>query len=221
MRDILALHLLIVSLFAALPAFADFSGAVRVKDADTIEVAGVSVRLHAIDAPEVAQKCGGGWACGRWATNRARDLFEGHQAKCHPIEQDRYGRTVARCSVAGQDMGRLLVRQGMAVAYRKYGMDYVADEALAAQAQRGLHRTTFDAPEDYRAKQRQAQPKPKAQQLPATCRIKGNISRKGARIFHSPGQTWYEKTVIREADGERWFCSAAQARAAGWRAARR
>jgi len=51
--------------------------------------------------------------------------------------------------------------------------------------------------------------------------IKGNISTKNARIFHVPGQQDYEKTRINTAKGERWFCSAAEARAAGWRPAAR
>jgi hypothetical protein len=54
-----------------------------------------------------------------------------------------------------------------------------------------------------------------------SCAIKGNISGKGARIYHVPGQRDYERTGIREEKGERWFCSEAEARAAGWRPARR
>lgn len=50
------------------------------------------------------------------------------------------------------------------------------------------------------------------------CRIKGNISiDSGERIYHVPGGLWYDKTVISELYGERWFCSEAEARAAGWR----
>jgi hypothetical protein len=43
----------------------------------------------------------------------------------------------------------------------------------------------------------------------------------GERIYHVPGQKFYERTVITEAKGERWFCSEAEARAAGWRKSRR
>ena len=53
------------------------------------------------------------------------------------------------------------------------------------------------------------------------CAIKGNISSSGERIFHVPGQQHYSSTVISEAEGERWFCSEAEAFAAGWRAAKR
>lgn len=39
----------------------------------------------------------------------------------------------------------------------------------------------------------------------------------GERIYHVPGQPYYDETRIDTAKGERWFCSEAQARAAGWR----
>ncbi|PZU17808.1 MAG: hypothetical protein DI589_25660 [Shinella sp.] len=55
-----------------------------------------------------------------------------------------------------------------------------------------------------------------------TCNIKGNISYNGGeRIYHMPGQERYQDTRINQADGERWFCSEADARAAGWRRAGR
>jgi endonuclease YncB( thermonuclease family) len=52
------------------------------------------------------------------------------------------------------------------------------------------------------------------------CRIKGNISDRGDRIYHVPGSRHYDRTRIDTARGERWFCSAADARAAGFRAPR-
>ena len=51
------------------------------------------------------------------------------------------------------------------------------------------------------------------------CDIKGNISDNG-RIYHLPGGAHYARTRIDESRGERWFCSEAEARAAGWRPAR-
>ena len=51
-----------------------------------------------------------------------------------------------------------------------------------------------------------------------SCLIKGNISvATGEKIYHVPGQRDYEKTVITQSKGERWFCSEAEAVAAGWR----
>ncbi|WP_449396293.1 sunset domain-containing protein [Devosia riboflavina] len=49
------------------------------------------------------------------------------------------------------------------------------------------------------------------------CNIKGNVSTQGERIYHVPGQKYYDDTRISASHGERWFCSEEEARAAGWR----
>lgn len=59
-------------------------------------------------------------------------------------------------------------------------------------------------------------PTPPAMQPSGRCLIKGNISQNG-RIYHVPGSPSYDSTKIDESKGERWFCSEAEARAAGWR----
>ena len=52
----------------------------------------------------------------------------------------------------------------------------------------------------------------------ASCSIKGNISvNTGEHIYHVPGQTYYDDTIISPGKGERWFCSEAEAITAGWR----
>lgn len=52
------------------------------------------------------------------------------------------------------------------------------------------------------------------------CNIKGNVSTRGERIYHVPGQKYYDKTRISASHGERWFCSEEEAQAAGWRRSR-
>jgi hypothetical protein len=53
------------------------------------------------------------------------------------------------------------------------------------------------------------------------CNIKDNMSTNSdERIYHMPGQHYYEETRISPRYGERWFCSEAEARQAGWRKAR-
>lgn len=48
--------------------------------------------------------------------------------------------------------------------------------------------------------------------------IKGNISYEtGEKIYHLPGDEYYDSTVIDESAGERWFSSEEEAQAAGWR----
>jgi hypothetical protein len=54
----------------------------------------------------------------------------------------------------------------------------------------------------------------------ADCKIKGNISGEGERIYYVPGQKFYATTRISPGQGERWFCSEAEAQSAGWRKAR-
>ena len=54
------------------------------------------------------------------------------------------------------------------------------------------------------------------------CEIKGNISyRIGEKIYHLPGQEYYNRTVISPDYGERWFCTELEARANGWRKSKR
>lgn len=196
-------------------AGADLAGAVRVVDGDTLEVSGARVRLFGVDAPEDAQACreadGAPWPCGDWATDAARARWEGREAACEVLETDRYGRAVARCEVAGEDLGAALVRGGMALAYLDYSRDYLPEQEAARAARAGLWRGSFEAPWDWRAARREG--------APEGCAIKGNVSDSG-RVYHEPGGRSYEGTRIDEGRGERWFCTVEEAEAAGWRPAR-
>lgn len=202
----------------SLPAEAQISGAVRVIDGDTLEVGGQRIRLHGIDAPEDDQPCtsalGAALNCGDWVTDQVRARYQGAQAHCTPVDQDRYGRVVAKCRVNGQDIGRILVEDGLAYAFRRYSLDYDLEEKSAFVAQRGLHGFDLEPPAEHRRNP------PRARLAAGTaCVIKGNISGSG-RIYHMPGQEHYDKTVISPGRGERLFCTEAEAQAAGWRRAR-
>lgn len=209
--------LIVLGLVFAGAAHANPSGTLRVIDADTVDVGGLRVRLFGLDAPEIGQPCvlgGQTIDCGRWAADLVRARFGGQDARCTTRDVDRYGRQVATCDVGGVDIGQVIVAEGWAVAYRRYSMIYDLDEKAAAVAARGLWAMTMQEPESFRAARNAAPAAPD----PA-CNIKGNISASG-RIYHRPGNRDYERTVIDETSGERWFCSEAEARAAGWRAAR-
>ena len=58
------------------------------------------------------------------------------------------------------------------------------------------------------------------QEQRAGCTIKGNISSSGERIYHVLGQRYYDKTIIQQSKGERWFCTEQEAIGAGWRKAK-
>ena len=49
------------------------------------------------------------------------------------------------------------------------------------------------------------------------CTIKGNVNSKGERIYHCPNWRDYDETEIIPAEGDRWFCSEAEAQASGFR----
>lgn len=210
---------LVLALSGAVQA-ADITGRVHVIDGDTIDVGETRVRLHGIDAPERGQPCttltGQHWACGDWVTQQVRDRFEGAAATCEVLDRDRYGRAVARCYVGGDDMAEVMVREGLVFAYRKYAMDYDLAEKQAFVEDRGIHGFVMQSPARYRETRTVGRLAPDP-----SCQIKGNISASGARIYHMPGQAFYARAGIREEQGERWFCSEAQARASGWRAAKR
>lgn len=221
MRCILVL---VLSLWPVSGSGQVFGGEVRVVDGDTLDVGTTRVRLHGIDAPELGQPCtdraGLRWDCGRWVAHEVRMRIGARKLRCEVMDMDRYGRTVARCTLAGQDLGRRLVRDGLALAYRTYSMDYHPDETAAQRAGRGLHGHRMVRPDIYRRTQYAPSARPATPADPA-CTIKGNIGRSGTRIYHVPGQAFYDRTVIRTEAGERWFCAEAEARAAGWRRARR
>lgn len=64
-----------------------------------------------------------------------------------------------------------------------------------------------------------SRPASSAASTDGSCIIKGNISSGGEKIYHIQGCSSYDKTVIDESAGERWFCSEQEAMTAGWRKA--
>lgn len=211
---------------APAPAPSLLEGRARAIDGDTLEIAGVRVRLQGIDAPELsAPAChradGSPWDCAAWARETLARLLRGRTVRCTPQRSDRYGRLIARCEAGGQDLGAAMLRAGAAVAYLDHAADYAEAEKEALFAGRGLWAGSFERPEAVRARLRGAAPPAPAAPQAGRCVIKGNISASGARIYHLPGQADYAVTRIDESRGERWFCSEAEARAAGWRPAAR
>lgn len=52
---------------------------------------------------------------------------------------------------------------------------------------------------------------------PMPCAIKGEITIADDRVYYLPASPDYEKVTISARRGERWFCTEAAAREAGWR----
>lgn len=132
-------------------------GVARVIDGDTLDVGGVRVRLHGVDAFERGQVCDlptGGWPCGAAATTAMRSRAEGRRLVCEVRDTDRYGRKVSRCERDGVDVARALVDDGLALAYRRYSADYVAAENAARARRAGAWAGSFDRPEQWRRRGR-------------------------------------------------------------------
>ncbi|MCH9765303.1 MAG: thermonuclease family protein [Alphaproteobacteria bacterium] len=200
----------------------DVVGSARVIDGDTLDVAGVRVRLEGIDAPERGQKCrraswtglwkSGQWRCGRAATRALERLIAKQAVRCRAQGHDKYGRVIGVCFANGKNINAQMVRAGHAWAFVKYSKSFVAEEAAARHARRGIWQAETQTAWEFRAKKWTAS----EQQAPNGCAIKGNISARG-KIYHMPWSPWYTKVRIAPNKGERWFCSEADARQAGWR----
>jgi endonuclease YncB( thermonuclease family) len=222
MRFVFALCL---ALIPAMPAGAEtLTGRARVVDGDTLELNGERLRLMGIDAPEKRQTCerddGRTWKCGKWVSKELADLLAASTIKCSGDQRDDYDRLLVKCYLEKTDLSALLVSRGMALAYREYSIDYVNDEKGASFQGIGIWSGSFQRPKSFRDANKLDREAASQIEASAPCPIKGNIS-ESEKIFHVPGQRDYAATLINEANGERWFCSEAEAIAAGWRRARR
>ena len=194
------------------------TGQGRVVDGDTLDVGQTRVRLEGIDAPEMAQTCqtatGENWDCGKAAAAFLRAMVQQRDLACDRTGSDLYHRTLATCFEGGTDINEAMVRAGMAWAFVRYSQAYVAAEADARERKVGVWQGRAEAPWNFRhAKWQVAETA-----TPSGCAIKGNISSHG-NIYHMPWSPWYSRVKIDESRGERWFCSEAEALAAGWRPA--
>ena len=122
----------------------------RVTDGDTVRVrlgSGlINVRLHAVDAPELAQP----W--GREARDRlARRLPAGRAVQLEVTDQsDGYGRMVARIFAEGEDLNAWMVRSGHAFVYRQYAEAADRDLCRLEHEARGAGRGLWGLPPSRR-----------------------------------------------------------------------
>lgn len=205
---------------------ATLDGVARVVDGDTIAFGSVRVRIWGIDAPEARQACqdarGGSWCCGVRAGHALASWLARRPVSCRQRDRDDNGRPVAACTVDGQDVGAWLVGKGWAFDYPRYSRGrYAGVERLARSARRNIFAGAVTPPWVWRAEQRQKSADVGLPPPSPACPFKGNINTAGRRIVHAPGQRDYATVRIDPARGERWFCSLADARAAGWRPAAR
>lgn len=221
-----------------------------VVDGDTLHVlvdgSEARVRVIGIDAPE-QDECWGAEATDAASSLLAGSSVQ-LIADPSQDDRDRYGRLLRYVVLPdGTDLGHALVEDGHVFEYTynspyRNQQTYRSAEGTAAANRTGLwSQATCDGRTQPAAEpaqpgalgpssapgsssvaapaSSQAAPPPATDVEPGDCRIKGNVSDNG-RIYHVPGSRDYDKTKIDPARGERWFCSTAEAEAAGWRAPR-
>ncbi|MEE2774965.1 MAG: thermonuclease family protein [Pseudomonadota bacterium] len=198
---------------------------VRIIDADTIELDGKKIRLHGVDAPEASQKClnskGKVWFCGQHATQALEVLISSHPNKrlsCVESSKDRYQRVIAECFFDELNLNSWLVRNGWAVAYTYYSKDYINEENKAKAERLGIWDGPFTLPWRWRKGERLSI---EDNFNDTSCKIKGNISSSGEKIYHLPTGEYYAQTKINLTKDERWFCSEKEAKENGWRKAKK
>lgn len=225
--------------FAALltaPASASIiTGPATAIDGDTLDMTGTRIRLVGIDAPEAGQSCSReseAWACGEEAATNLRDIMAGQSLTCTAQGTDTEGRVLATCRTPTLDIGREMVRRGMAIALDDAAPEYQEAQSLARRFSFGLWGANFQTPREWRAA-RPAQASENAppgrterraaasapQRVAASvrdgngrCAIKGNRNQRGEWIYHLPGQAYYQQTRPEEL-----FCNESDAMAAGYR----
>lgn len=229
----------LVLVSAAAQAAADVSGVAKILDGNTLVIGSTKIRLMRIYAPETDQVCLNAknirWNCGIEARDQLAAHISGREITCTSSGVDAYRRTLAACSLAGEDLNGWMVEQGWALPYFQHSFTYVRAEENARTQQRGLWQGAFIAPWDWRRRNKMTttmgtlkEPNPQAMLLGPSatanppspdCTIKGNITR-GRMIYHTPNQKSYANTRM-DKGVRRWFCSPEEAEAAGWHKATR
>ena len=139
------------------------SGIAKVIDGDTIRINEKKIRLLGIDAPEKKQQCKKPWLtisflsfnkdypCGVISTDKLKKKINDKFIICEYTTKDRYKRYIAECFKEKTNLNAWMVRNGYAVAYRKYSKKYVSHENFAKKEKLGLWLGTFEMPWNWRS----------------------------------------------------------------------
>ncbi|HZL59686.1 MAG TPA: hypothetical protein VFC38_08290 [Stellaceae bacterium] len=118
-----------------------FSGRARVAGAFALDISGQKVRLFGVRLAEPQDRCGEGRlrACDAAAQAALQQRLAGHSIVACRVPPGQGGDIGAIClDEEGNDLGRYLVIQGLALADGAQSYDYLPAESAARSAKRGL-----------------------------------------------------------------------------------
>ena len=90
------------------------------------------------------------YSCGRVSKEKLITKIDATEIKCISSSKDRYKRYIATCYKGKTNLNQWMVRNGFAIAYRRYSKTYVPDEELAKENKLGLWKGKFMEPEKWR-----------------------------------------------------------------------
>ena len=143
----------------------EISGVPNIIDGDTLHINDKKFRLEGIDAPEMRQQCKKeyfkisffigftfykDYGCGRVSKEKLITKIDTAEIKCISSSKDRYKRYIATCYKGKTNLNQWMVRNGFAIAYRRYSKTYVPDEVFAKENKLGLWQGKFMEPEKWR-----------------------------------------------------------------------
>ena len=148
------ISLIILLILSFNAASNEISGIPSITDGDTIKILNKRIRFHGIDTPEKKQICiknSKEYRCGQEATNALIKKINGKTVMCKVQDKlDRYKRYIGVCFLGDLNLNKWMVRNGHAVAYRRYSKDYIQDENYAKKNKIGLWSGDFIYPEKWR-----------------------------------------------------------------------
>ena len=160
MKTIIIILILTTNLLAE-----EIIGISKVIDGDTVQIDNFKIRLEGIDAPEMRQKCKKeflkisstigfifykDYNCGEVSKKKLKDKINKSEIKCISSSKDRYKRHIATCFKGQTNLNQWMVRNGYAIAYRRYNKKYIPDEDFAKENKLGLWKGKFMKPEKWR-----------------------------------------------------------------------
>ena len=130
LRNTLAAFLLATVAIATAAAGTITGRVVGVSDGDTVTVLDANKRTHkirllGIDSPEKKQPFG------ERAKQSLSDLVFNKQVTVEGSKQDRYGRSLGKIVLDGQDINLEQIRRGMAWHYKQYARDQSPEDRIA------------------------------------------------------------------------------------------